>query len=387
MKRFDYNFSEYQAEFNKTAKKILKESFDGEFDAESVSDQIDEAQITYNKIQKILNCPEMIKSHAYLYALDMENVDECDRQKIDKLYELGKARGVIQEDDDKQCDDGNADGENNVDECGDENVCGGPDDALTGQEMTPGDQKQSMSSAAFTVLYSAMKDGQVKTGEFFSSATDMDAAKADCISNLSPLGYSSIRILGIEQTNNAVEGGVGNLAEDDSKEFEDQETGAGDTNQDAGEDNKADGEKSGGGNDNDAGSDNGDKNDDASKTDDGKGVEKTDDKGTDGDKTENADGATKDDDDKKENPDDNRDEDAPKKLTPTEKQVLRDEYVGLFKSELQRTKLEKSVEEMSIKEKADFWGTISQKWTKQDPEEFMSDKEIEKLNKTVIKNS
>jgi hypothetical protein len=37
----------------------------------------------------------MIKSHAYLYALDMENVDECDKKKIDKLYDLGVARGVI----------------------------------------------------------------------------------------------------------------------------------------------------------------------------------------------------------------------------------------------------------------------------------------------------
>ena len=75
-----------------------------------------------------------------------------------------------------------------------------------------------------------------------------------------------------------------------------------------------------------------------------------------------------------------------KKLTPAEKQVLKDEYVGMFKAELQRTKLEKSVEDMNIKEKADFWGAIAKKWTKADPEEFMSDKEIEKLNKTVVKN-
>jgi hypothetical protein len=42
---------------------------------------------------------------------------------------------------------------------------------------------------------------------------------------------------------------------------------------------------------------------------------------------------------------------------------------------------------MTIKEKADFWGNIAKNWTKQDPEEFMSDKDIEKLNKTVIKTN
>lgn len=59
----------------------------------------------------------------------------------------------------------------------------------------------------------------------------------------------------------------------------------------------------------------------------------------------------------------------------------------MFKAELQKTKLEKSPDEMNNKEKAQFWGAISQKWTKQDPEEFMSQNEIKKLNSTVIKNS
>jgi hypothetical protein len=84
--------------------------------------------VTYNKIQKILNAPEMIKSHAYLYALDMENVNECDKKKIDKLYELGKARGVICEDDVETSDE--TSDEESFEECDD--VCGGPSDALTG---------------------------------------------------------------------------------------------------------------------------------------------------------------------------------------------------------------------------------------------------------------
>lgn len=97
----------------------------------------------------------MIKSHAYLYALDMENVDECDRKKIDQLYDLGVARGVIH-DDPPETQDG--DDECEADPYGDD-ICGGPDDALTGQEMTPGEQRPVAQSQAFTVLYSAMKDG------------------------------------------------------------------------------------------------------------------------------------------------------------------------------------------------------------------------------------
>ena len=37
-------------------------------------------------------------------------------------------------------------------------------------------------------------------------------------------------------------------------------------------------------------------------------------------------------------------------MTPTEKQLLKDEYIAMFKSELQKTKLQKSVDEMTIKE-------------------------------------
>ena len=48
-------------------------------------------------------------------------------------------------------------------------------------------------------------------------------------------------------------------------------------------------------------------------------------------------------------------------------------------------KIDKSVEEMSLSEKNDFYSKLAKKWTKNDPSEFMTDKEQEKLNKTVIK--
>lgn len=334
---------------------------------------MDESEVTYQKIRRILNCPEMIKAHAFLYALDQENVDESNREKIDRLYELGKARGVIQEDTPEE--------DAPVDECGDDDdtqIFGGPDDALTGQEMTPGNLEPAKVSSAFTVLYSAMKDGQVKTGEYFSSATDSEAAKQDCIASLSQLGYSCIRVLGIEQANDAVDMGQ-SLDEDDSKEYEDQETGAGDTGDSKKADDNASEEK-----DVDGGDD---------RTDAEEKPEPAPEKDEKKDEPKDAEG------DSEEKPEEDaektdvekadtkpQDDGGKKKLSATDKQVLRDEYVGIFKAELQRTKLEKSVEDMTVKEKADFWGTIAKKWTKADPEEFLSDREIEKLNNTVIRN-
>lgn len=43
MNRFDYDFQEYQAQFNKVARKILSESFDESQSAQQVSDKLDEA--------------------------------------------------------------------------------------------------------------------------------------------------------------------------------------------------------------------------------------------------------------------------------------------------------------------------------------------------------
>ena len=53
---------------------------------------------TYNKVQKILNTPELEKAHMYCYDLDLENLEECDIMKINNLYKLGVDRGFIDDD-------------------------------------------------------------------------------------------------------------------------------------------------------------------------------------------------------------------------------------------------------------------------------------------------
>jgi len=237
MKPLNFDYLEYADEVNSKFQTIMESAnyLDQDFDVyEPIDDEVaNEAEQTYQKIQHILNTPEMEKAHPFIFGLDREHVNECDRKKIDDLYALGVERGFIKEDDP---------GENEVrDEVCDPDypdspLCGGPDDSIHPQDMEhPLEQEPAPRNSAFTVLYSAIKDGQVKIGDFYSNAIDNPGAKEDCISNLTQMGYSNIRIIGIEQTNLAVNTDVelmsGNedpidlLEDDDSEEFEKQETG------------------------------------------------------------------------------------------------------------------------------------------------------------------
>ena len=54
-----------------------------------------EHQDTYNKIQKLLNAPEMSEAHRYLYDLDVECLSEDEIERVDKLFDLGVKKGYI----------------------------------------------------------------------------------------------------------------------------------------------------------------------------------------------------------------------------------------------------------------------------------------------------
>lgn len=54
--------------------------------------------VRYNKVQRLLDCPEMMLAHKYLYNLDLDQLSEDEMQKIDKLYKLGCDRGFIVDD-------------------------------------------------------------------------------------------------------------------------------------------------------------------------------------------------------------------------------------------------------------------------------------------------
>ena len=82
------------------------------------------------------------------------------------------------------------------------------------------------------------------------------------------------------------------------------------------------------------------------------------------------------------------DEEEPKeeKLTAEEKTAMATIYTKTFKEVLKKTGLEKSVDDMTLEERTDFYQKLSEKWDKNDPSDFMTDKDQEKLNKLVVKS-
>lgn len=98
---------------------------------------------TYNKVQKILNTPELEKAHMYCYDLDLENLEECDIMKINNLYKLGVDRGFI--DDDLQYQD-----------CKDDDCCKNEEPKIEEPVVQTNPRAKI---PCFVAMYSAMKDG------------------------------------------------------------------------------------------------------------------------------------------------------------------------------------------------------------------------------------
>ena len=400
----NFDYREFQRDSMERLARIYAESFEDQETQQDVS----EADKTFGKIQKILDCREMEKCHPYLFTLDRANVNEDDKKKVDELYECGVKRGFISEEDQ---DEESLKNECDVDDCCDSALCGGPDDALTDRPMETPPAVQNSPRPSFNVLYSAMKDGDVKLGEFYSLATSNDGAREDCISQLQAAGYSNITIMAIEQNTDAVDQDVAQtppgenlygMYEDDSEEYEKQETG--DTSSDDSTDDKSDDSSAEDASSEDSSSE--ETSDDGSEEtsgDDSEAAEETPEEGSDeknkdaeekteekpeGDSDASEEGSEEEKTDDAEDADSGDSEKEPeeeKKLTASEKSALKDEYTKVFKTVLPKVSTEKSFSEMTIAEKTDFLTKLSEKWTKNDPSEFLSDKDQEKLNKVVAK--
>lgn len=139
----------------------------------------------YNKIQALLNCPELECSHRFLYSLDPEELTEAEATKVCNLYKLGQERGFLEPDVD------DVDVDVDVDASVETPATAQPVQAV--QPAPP-----PAPTSAYTVLYSAMRNGNVVTGEAYSNAINPRSAKADAISQLQKAGYSNIAILAIE---------------------------------------------------------------------------------------------------------------------------------------------------------------------------------------------
>ena len=343
----------------------------------------------YNKIQKLLNCDAMESAHGYLYNLDPEELTEAEATKVNNLWKLGCEKGYVE---DFTEDEDNDETKKDVDEC----------DVVQTTNLTPATPAQQQVAAdalramkvqqnAFTVLYSAMRDGNIKTGEAYSNAINPRSAKADVLSQLERAGYSNINILAIEcgdpdccgtdctntyvkqadvapvATKPAVDA-IPDYAADDGIAFEsdDENVDEDDILQNRTHNNHVDE------------ADDKKENDAADKED-----AETDKKEEKSEKVEEPDEKLKDDADTEEKAADAEDDD---KLDAAENTALKDSYKKAFKAAMLKCKFEdRAFDDLSLDEKVTFFTELSKAWNKADPSKFMDSREIQQLEKIVVK--
>lgn len=382
---------------------------------------------SYNKVQKILDCPEMISAHKYLYNLDLDQLSEEETEKIDKLYKLGCERGFIADD--------LTDWDKELTDIVDGNTTAVPAMEQPQAERPIGGTLFKAKVPCWTVIYSASsKDGQIKTGEAYSNAISASAAKADVKAKLSTIGYTNITILAIESCEADVEAGCFGdcqaAAEDNAVKSEPYGSRVEETNEeDSGEDDADDGsddaeadDSSDDADDSDDGSDDdssgdsdddsSDSSDDSDDSDDTESDDESDDADDGSDDADDSDDNTDDEsndskaseddsDDKSDDDDGDDDSDAEdedtddaeddsgdgeeKELDASEKAELKDKYKKVFKNVLVKCKFDMSFNDLTLNQKVKFFTELAKAWTKNEPNEFMTDKEIEQLNNVVVK--
>ena len=361
----------------------------------------------YNKIQKLLNSTGMESCHQFLYNLDPSELSESECAKVNNLFKLGQERGFIGTDDEVAEDEDTADdkAEEVKKEC---DVAAAPLPVAT--PVVP------LKQSAFTILYSATRDGVIKNGEAFSNCINTRSAKADVISKLERAGYQNIQILAIEAGDPDMAGcdntyckqaEVAAEVPDYAVEADDREPmshaldAAGikastadlkgqntaevsvvtDDNSEVDEDDMLDGRTHNGHVDE---KDEEDKADDKADDKDKKeeAVEEPDEKLKDDTTEDKAD--NKKDDDKAEDKGEEDEED--KELSAEEKETLKDSYKKAFKAAMKKLKFEVCFAELSLEQKVEFFTELSKAWgDKADPAKFMTDKETEQLEKIVVK--
>ena len=241
----------------------------------------------------------------------------------------------------------------------------------------------------WTVIYSATKDGDIKTGEAYSNAVSMTAAKADVNAKLSQCGYDNITILAIENCTNAPK--VQEPTEDscvqavvasevDEKEESKDDNGS-DKPSDEGDEKPADEE------------DTGDDEEPAEDTEDGtSGEDESSNDGEDEESSDEDESSNEDDDasdDEAEESDEESDEedtsdDESDELDANEKAELRALYRKTFKNTLVKCKFDTSFNDLTLEQKVKFFTELAKAWKKEnEPQEFMTDKELEQLDNVV----
>ena len=352
----------------------------------------------FNKTQKILDCPEMISAHKYLYNLDMDQLTEEEIGKIDQLYKLGCDRGFI------------------IDDLTDWDEPETPEQAETKQEVKVEEPVEKPVGGTlfkakvpcWTVIYSATsKDGSIKTGEAYSNAISASAAKADVNAKLSRIGYSNISILAIEATDvcdctaakaciedeevvedDMLDGRVHNnhVSEADDEEEPAEDEGA-EEEEETEEDNEEDSSEEDSSEDEEQSSEEDDAKED--KVEDTKSEESTE-ASSEEEEDDSEDEESSDDSEEEESSeegDDGDDGEEKEELDANEKAELKDKYRKTFKNVLVKCKFDTSFNDLTLEQKVKFFTELSKAWKKNEPTEFMTDKEVEQLNNIVVKEN
>ena len=140
---------------------------------------------TYEKVEKLLACPEMEQSHQFLYDIDFDQLSDDIVKKVDDLYDLAIKQGLIEVEPEEELEATStvtydSDGITDVEDVA---------------EIVPSVRNVIN---CYTCFYSAIKNGEIKTGECYSNAPTPEQAKVDAISKLTQIGFSDINIIAIE---------------------------------------------------------------------------------------------------------------------------------------------------------------------------------------------
>ena len=339
---------------------------------------------TYNKVQQLLDCPEMEHAHKFLLDVDFDDLTPEVKQKVDDLYQLAISQGCIKSDTDPEDDE--EDSLENEDDTSDPGLnqpsdnSGGfeneaiPDSEKAAAKDSIGIGSPEFNSSAFVLFYSAMKNGQIKTGECYSNATTIENAKLDAVQKLKKLGFTAIDILAAEEADPSAKGcdsrqpdSFGEktyepIEKSDPKPVEDVK----DAVPSAPAKKEADNAK--------------EDSEDEDKP------EEKEDKEPDEDKAEEEKPAD-DKEEKEEEPEEEEPEEEPaeKEMSRSEKVEMFKEYLNEFKQLLQKMKSE-CYSEMSLADRAKFYDEMSKIWKdKPDPSEFMTDDNVDQIEHMKIK--
>ena len=172
-------------------------------------------------------------------------------------------------------------------------------------------------------------------------------------------------------------------SEDDSSDDNSEDDSDSDDEDSDDSDDSSDDEDSDSGDDEDSDDSDDDNSDDDSGEDDS---DKDDEDDSDEDDSEDEESDDEDDDSDSDNEESDNKEESKEDLSDEEKAQYKSDYKKTFKDIMLKCKFEdKCFDDLSIAEKVEFFTKLQKAWKKNEPKDFMSDKEIEQLNKVVVK--